>query len=101
MGLLKVGVLALSMRMAIRRGLVFVSTRRGLEDETGSVNIIVWKGLRAKQRGELLHSRLMAVYGVWQHDMESSGDVYDLIARRLHDLIPLLGSLATQSRDFH
>lgn len=89
------------MLMAIRRCLDFVSTRRGLEDETGSVNIIVWKGLRAKQRGELLHSRLMAAYGVWQHDVESSGDVYHLIARRPQDLIPLLGSLATQSQDFH
>lgn len=49
----------------------------------------------------LLHSRLMAVYGVWQRDVESGGEVRHLIAQRLVDLTPLLGGLATQSREFH
>ena len=72
-----------------------------LEDETGSVNVIVWKSLREKQRSELLHSRLMAVYGVWQRDEESGGEVRHLIAQHLVNLTPLLGGLATRSREFH
>jgi error-prone DNA polymerase len=39
----------------------------------------------------------MAVYGTWQRE----GEVCNLIAGRLEDLTPLLGRLATDSRDFH
>ncbi len=57
--------------------------------------------LMRQQRSERLHSRLMAVYGVWPLDVESGGEVRHLIAQRLVDLTPLLGGLATQSREFH
>lgn len=75
------------------KGVVFVT----LEDETGTVQVIVWKALREKQRRELLHSSLLAVYGQWQRQ----GEVCHLIAQHLVDLTPLLGGLATSSRDFH
>ena len=42
-----------------------------------------------------------SVYGVWQRDDDSGGEVRHLIAQRLVDLTPLLGGLATQSREFH
>jgi len=74
-------------------GVVFVS----LEDETGVVQVIVWKALRERQRNALTRSRLMAVHGVWQRE----GEVCNLIAGHLEDLTPLLGRLATESRDFH
>ncbi|MCC7115470.1 MAG: error-prone DNA polymerase, partial [Burkholderiales bacterium] len=74
-------------------GVVFVT----LEDETGSTNVIVWRDLSDRQRRELLGSRLMAVYG----KVEREGEVVHLIAGRLVDLTPLLGSLPTRSRDFH
>ena len=74
-------------------GVVFVT----LEDETGATNVIVWRDLSDRQRRELLGSRLMAVYG----RVEREGDVVHLIAARLVDLTPLLGSLPTRSRDFH
>jgi error-prone DNA polymerase len=79
------------------KGVTFVT----LEDETGSVNVIVWKSLQDRQRAELLRSRLMAVYGVWQRDEDSGGEVRHLIAKRLVDLTPLLGGLNTASREFH
>jgi error-prone DNA polymerase len=44
---------------------------------------------------------LLAVYGVWQRDEESGGEVRHVIAKRLVDLTPLLGDLSTTSRDFH
>jgi error-prone DNA polymerase len=75
------------------QGVVFVT----LEDETGVVQVIVWRAVRERQRHELTRSRLMAVHGVWQRE----GEVCNLIAGRLEDLTPLLGRLATESRDFH
>jgi error-prone DNA polymerase len=91
------GIVVMRQQPQTAKGVVFVT----LEDETGSVNVIVWKSLREKQRSELLHARLMAVWGVWQRDVESGGEVRHLIAQRLVDLTPLLGGLATRSREFH
>jgi error-prone DNA polymerase len=74
-------------------GVIFVT----LEDETGSVNVIVWRDLAERQRRELLGSRLMGVHGV----LEREGEVVHLIAKRLVDHSALLGALLTKSRDFH
>jgi error-prone DNA polymerase len=74
-------------------GVVFVT----LEDETGCVNVVVWRDLGDRQRRELLGSRLMGVEGV----LEREGEVVHLVARRLVDHSRLLGHLATVSRDFH
>jgi error-prone DNA polymerase len=60
--------------------------------------VIVWKSLKEKQRVELLRARLLAVYGVWQRDGISG--VCHLVAKRLVDMTPMLGTLAVQSRDF-
>ncbi len=68
-----------------------------LEDETGCVNVIVWRDLGERQRRELLSAQLMAVYG----SVEREGEVVHVIARRLIDHSELLGRLATSSRDFH
>jgi error-prone DNA polymerase len=90
------GIVTMRQQPQTAKGVVFVT----LEDETGSVNVIVWKSLKDKQRPELLRSRLLAVYGVWQRDVESGGEVRHLIARHLKDLTPLLGGLTTASREF-
>jgi error-prone DNA polymerase len=74
-------------------GVVFVT----LEDETGATNVIVWRDLGDRQRRELLGSRLLAIYG----KVEREGVVVHVLAGRLVDLTPLLGSLPTHSRDFH
>jgi error-prone DNA polymerase len=74
-------------------GVIFVT----LEDETGCTNVIVWRDLSDRQRRELLGSRLMAVYGT----VEREGEVVHVLAGRLVDLTPMLGSLQTRSRDFH
>jgi len=49
-----------------------------------------------KQWPEVLRSRLLAVYGVWQRE----GNVMNSIAGQLQDLSPQLGQLSTTSRDF-
>ena len=88
-------------RPATANDTIFVT----LEDETGPVNVIVWKSVRAdrKQREALLRAHLLAVEGEWQRAQDSDGHVRHLIARRFHDLTHLLGRLAdsTPSRDFH
>jgi error-prone DNA polymerase len=91
------GIVTMRQQPQTAKGVVFVT----LEDETGPVNVIVWKSVREKQRGELLHARLLAVHGVWQRDTGSGGEVRHLIAHHLRDLTPWLGRLATGSRDFH
>jgi error-prone DNA polymerase len=91
------GLVTMRQQPQTAKGVVFVT----LEDETGSVNVIVWKSLRERQRTELMRSKLMAVYGQWQCDEDSGGQVRHLIAQHLKDLTPLLGGLVTQSREFH
>ena len=93
------GIVTARQQPQTAKGVVFVT----LEDETGSVNVIVWKALRERQRAELLQSRLLAVYGQWQRNTgepTGSGEVRHLVARRLKNLTPMLGGLATSSRDF-
>lgn len=87
------GIVTVRQQPETAKGVVFVS----LEDEDGSVQVIVWKALREQQRTELLNSKLLGVYGTWQRE----GEVRNLIASRLVDLTHLLGRLAAPSRDFH
>ena len=85
------GIVTLRQQPDTANGTVFIS----LEDETGVVQVICWRSLRDAQRKELLGARLLAVHGIWQRE----GDVKNLIAGRLEDLTPMLGRLATASRD--
>jgi error-prone DNA polymerase len=86
------GIVTLRQQPDTAKGVIFVS----LEDETGVVQVIVWRHIREQQRSELLNARLLAVHGTWQRD----GPVCSLVAQRLEDLTPLLGRLAPGSRDF-
>jgi error-prone DNA polymerase len=94
------GMVTVRQQPATAGGTIFVT----LEDETGPVNVIVWKSVREDQREPLLHARLLAVHGTWQRDDASGGRVCHLLAEQLEDLTPLLGRLGRQgnrSRDFH
>jgi len=94
------GIVTMRQQPGTANGTIFVC----LEDETGMINVIVWPRIRELQRDALLKSRLLAVWGTWQRDEESGGEVRNLIAGRLRDMTPLLGRLArqgAQSRDFH
>ena len=87
------GLVTCRQRPDTASGVIFVT----LEDETGCMNIVVWRRLLERQRRELLGARLMGVRGVVERD----GDVVHVIARRLSDYSALLGPLAAASRDFH
>jgi error-prone DNA polymerase len=87
------GIVTVRQRPATANGVIFLT----LEDEFGTINIIVWPSLAEQQRRELMTSQLLGVYGIWQ----SKSGVRNLIAKRLVDCSHLLGQLATSSRDFH
>jgi len=74
-------------------GVTFLS----LEDEDGMVNAVVWRDLAQRQRRVLVEARLMAIDG----KLERVDGVQHIVVSRMEDLTPLLGSLATRSRDFH
>lgn len=73
-------------------GVIFAT----LEDETGTVNIIVWPGVAEEQRAALRGSMLLSVEGVWQ----SEKGVNSLVAQKLVNHDRLLGRLRASSRDF-
>lgn len=87
------GLVTCRQRPDTASGVVFVT----LEDETGCMNIVVWRHLVETQRRELLGARLMGVQGVVERD----GAVVHVVARRLVDYSTLLGPLSAPSRDFH
>ncbi len=86
------GIVTMRQQPETAKGTIFVT----LEDETGSVNVIVWRHIRERQRQTLLRSRLLAVAGRWQ----ARDGVSHLVARRLVDMTAWLGRLAAPSRDF-
>ena len=87
------GIVTMRQQPQTAKGVVFVT----LEDETGSINVIVWQSVKDHFRDALYRARLLVVYGVWQH----SDGVHHVIAKRLVDLTHLLGDLSVASRDFH
>jgi len=99
------GLVTHRQRPGTAKGTVFIT----LEDETGSINLIVWPDVFLKYRQAALHAQLLTAYGRWQRDThiapEDPGQVMHLLVLRLEDHTPLLaqtlGQLATASRDFH
>jgi error-prone DNA polymerase len=90
------GIVTHRQRPETAKGVVFVT----LEDETGSVNVIVWPQVAEKQRQALLASTLLTVYGIWQSQGEEGREVRHLVARQLVDHSALLQGLAATSRNF-
>ncbi len=88
-----VGIVTSRQHPSTANGTNFVT----LEDETGCINVIVWRDLAARQRSELVTAHLMGVDGV----VEREGEVVHLIAGRLSDHTQMLGALTVKSRDFH
>ena len=87
------GLVTLRKRPGTAAGVTFLT----LEDESGWLNIVVWKDLAERQRRVLLESKLLGIEGVH----ECAEGVHHLIANRLHDLTPMLDGLDARSRDFH
>lgn len=85
-------------------GLVLIRQRPGkgnavfitLEDETGTLNLLVWQSLAEKQRKIVLNASLLAVYA----EIQRMDGVQHLMVKKLEDHSTLLGQLTVKSRDF-
>jgi error-prone DNA polymerase len=87
------GLVTVRQRPGTASGVTFVT----LEDETGTVNVVIWLALASRQRRELTEATVMAVDG----ELQVADGVRHLIAHRLHDWTSLLRGLDARSRDFH
>ncbi len=76
------GLVQVRQRPGTAKGVVFIT----LEDETGSVNVIVWKRVFEKYRRAIMSARLMRVGGRVQRE----GDVLHVIADTIEDISHML-----------
>lgn len=92
------GLVTHRQRPGTAKGTVFIT----LEDDTGSINVIVWPAVAQAQRQPLLAATLLTVYGQWQRHSDAGGEhaVMHLLATKLIDHTALLDGLTTRSRDF-
>jgi len=90
------GLVTHRQRPSTAKGTTFVT----LEDETGTINVIIWPAIFERMRAAILGARLMTVYGTWQREEHRGGPVTHLIAARVVDHSPLLGALDAPRRDF-
>ncbi len=73
-----------------------------LEDETGNMNVIIWKGTQETFRQVLLTSTLMLIKGTVEINNDNVGHpVIHIIAGQLHNYSERLGDFSIKSRDFH
>jgi error-prone DNA polymerase len=99
------GLVTHRQRPGTAKGVVFIT----LEDETGSINLIIWPDVLKTYKQAVLHGQLLTAYGRWQRDQtiatDAPGQVMNLVALRIEDHTPLLaqrlGEMASSSRDFH
>lgn len=86
------GLVITKQRPGTASGVTFVT----LEDETGHINLIVWKQVADQHRAALLNAKLMGVRG----EVQIEGRVIHVIAKQLIDHTEMLGGLTVKSRDF-
>jgi len=87
-----IGMVTTRQRPGSAKGTVFLT----LEDESGTLNVIVWPSLVDRARSAILRSRLLEVVG----ELQQEEGVTHLIAQHLLDRSTWLGALAIRSRDF-
>ena len=85
------GLVILRQRPGTAKGVIFLT----LEDETGVVNVVVWRALYEKYRRAVIAGRLLRVTGRIQRQ---SGVVH-VIAEEVEDISPLLDHLLDSTDD--
>ncbi|TQV67291.1 DNA polymerase III subunit alpha [Exilibacterium tricleocarpae] len=89
------GVVINRQRPKTSAGVTFLT----LEDETGSMNVIIWLQNALRQMEELVKARILKIYGLLEQD--KSGGVIHVIAYRLFDISSQLERFSSKSRDYH
>ena len=87
------GLVKLRQRPGTASGVMFVT----LEDESGWLNLIIWRDLADRERRVVLESQLLGVTG----ELQKAEGVTHLLAKRLDNLTHLLEGTVIRSRDFH
>ena len=82
------GLVTMRQRPQTAKGVMFIT----LEDETGSINLIVRPELVLRQRRELLHASLLAAIGTWQNLQ----GIQHLLVGRLEDHSRLLEKIGAE-----
>ena len=90
------GLVTHRQRPETAKGTMFIT----LEDDTGTVNAIVWPAVVESQRQPLLAARLLTLYGRWQRQGEGDQAVMHLVVMRAVDHTAMLSGLVSRSRDF-
>jgi error-prone DNA polymerase len=87
------GLVTTRQRPGTAKGVIFLT----LEDETGPLNVIVWKDIYQQYRREILGGKLLLIKG----KIQRAGEVRHCIALQVEDGSAWVGQLETASRDFH
>ena len=85
------GLVILRQRPGTAKGVIFVT----LEDETGVVNVIVWRGIYERFRRAVISGRMLRVTG----RVQRAHEVTHVIAERIEDMSPLLDRLLSDDAD--
>ncbi len=85
------GLVILRQRPGTAKGVIFLT----LEDETGVVNVVVWRALYERFRRAVIAGRLLRVIGRVQRQ---SGVVH-VLAEEIEDISPLLDKLLETKSD--
>lgn len=79
------GLVILRQRPGTAKGVIFLT----LEDETGAVNVIVWRKMYERFRRAVIAGRLLRITGRVQRD----NGVVHVLAEEIEDISPLLDEL--------
>lgn len=91
------GLVTCHQRPGTAKGTMFLT----LEDETGNMNVVVWKGTQETYRKILLTAKLLLIKGTVEIATEHvTQPVVHIIAGQLHDYTDRLQGLLVKSRDF-
>ncbi|GIT89051.1 hypothetical protein ROBYS_40670 [Roseobacter sp. OBYS 0001] len=84
------GIVILRQRPGTAKGVIFLT----LEDETGVVNVIVWRNIYEKFRRAVIAGRMLRVTG----RLQRAHSVTHVLAEEIEDLSPLLDGLVQENQ---
>ena len=87
------GVVTGRQRPGTASGVIFMT----LEDETGNINVVLWKGIQERFRQQILTGRILYIKGTLEHQH----GVANVVAGYIEQLDHTLPELKTASRNFH
>jgi len=87
------GVVTGRQRPGTASGVIFMT----LEDETGNINVILWKSIQERFREAILTGRILYIKGTLEHQH----NVANVVAAYIEQHDDALPSLQSKSRDFH